>query len=407
MSFPSGNRTTTAGLVTNFSLQPGEKKEVVFLLTWHFAGGEHGRMYGNWFADALAVAHYLKDNLDRLRKLTHLFHETYFDSTLPRWLLARLLMPISTLATNTVQWRRNGRFWAWEGVGCCDGTCTHVWNYAQGMARLFPELERSARVMQDLGVGFDRKTGRVGFRGENPSQPYAADGQCGTVLKCYREHLMSKDDRFLKEHWPKIKLVMEYEIGHDGNDDGIIADKQWNTFDLAFVGPNTFVGALYLAALRAAARMADIVGDRPFAKRCREIAAKGSRWTVDNLWNGEYFEQRIPPGESPNLQYGNGMPGRSTVRPDVGQPGRTGCALSARSDPHGAEIGLPLQLGSRYRRAERRPSSAAVVCPPRRRRSIHLHLAQRGPHGRARPVSRRGLDGNRIPGRLRACSTRG
>jgi non-lysosomal glucosylceramidase len=304
--FPLGNSNHDAGIVTHFSLEPGEEKQVVFLLTWHFAGGQHGRMYGNWFDSALGVAHYLKQNLDRLTKLTNLFHETYFDSSLPRWLLARLLMPISTLATNTVQWRRNGRFWAWEGVGCCDGTCTHVWNYAQGMARLFPELERSARIMQDLGVGFDPRTGRVGFRGENPSQPYAADGQCGTVLKCYREHLMSKDGGFLQEHWPKIKQVMEYEIGRDRNDDGVIEDKQWNTFDLAFVGPNTFVGALYLAALRAAAKMADVQGDRPFAKRCRQIADKGSRWTVDNLWNGEYFEQRIPPGASPNLQYGAG-----------------------------------------------------------------------------------------------------
>ena len=115
-----------------------------------------------------SVAQHLQKNLAPLTRLTRLFRDTYFDSTLPNWLLARLMMPISTLATNTVQWRRNGRFWAWEGVGCCDGTCTHVWNYAQGMARLFPELERSARVMQDLGVGFDAKTGRVGFRGENP-----------------------------------------------------------------------------------------------------------------------------------------------------------------------------------------------------------------------------------------------
>jgi uncharacterized protein (DUF608 family) len=308
--FPLGKPNHDAGLVTRFSLEPGEEKQVVFLLTWHFAGhfagGEHGRMYANWFDGAWAVARYLKEHLDRLTHLTHLFHETYFDSTLPRWLLARLLMPISTLATNTVQWRHNGRFWAWEGVGCCDGTCTHVWNYAQGMARLFPELERSARVMQDLGVGFDPRTGRVGFRGENPAQPYAADGQCGTVLKCYREHLMSKDGRFLKEHWPKIKQVMEYEMGHDPNGDGVIEDKQWNTFDLAFIGANTFIGALYLAALRAAAQMADLQGDRSFAKRCRQIAAKGSRWTVDNLWNGEYFKQRVPAGASPNLQYGDG-----------------------------------------------------------------------------------------------------
>jgi non-lysosomal glucosylceramidase len=304
--FPLGESNPDAGMLTRFSLEPGAFREVVFLLTWHFAGGEHGRMYGNWFDSALGVARYLQSNLDRLTTQTRLFRETYFDSTLPNWLLARLIKPISTLATNTVQWRKNGRFWAWEGVGCCDGTCTHVWNYAQGMARLFHELERSARVMQDLGVGFDPKTGRVGFRGENPTQPYAADGQCGTVLKCYREHLMSKDGSFLKEHWPRIKQVMEYEIGRDRNDDGVIEDDQWNTFDLAFFGPNTFVGALYLAALEAAARMADLQGDHAFAKRCRSIAAKGSRWTVENLWNGEYFDQRIPAGASSNLQYGDG-----------------------------------------------------------------------------------------------------
>lgn len=304
--FPLGESSPEAGLVSRFSLEPGASREVIFLLTWHFAGGEHGRMYGNWFDSALSVARYLHSNLNRLTSLTRLFQATYFDSTLPSWLLARLMKPISTLATNTVQWRKNGRFWAWEGAGCCDGTCTHVWNYAQGMARLFPELERSARVMQDLGVGFDAKTGRVGFRGENPSQPYAADGQCGTVLKCYREHLMSKDGTFLKQHWPKIKQVMAYEIGRDRNDDGIIEDDQWNTFDLAFFGPNTFVGALYLAALEASARMADLQADHVFAKRCRLIAAKGSRWTVENLWNGEYFDQRIPAGTSTNLQYGDG-----------------------------------------------------------------------------------------------------
>ena len=144
-------------------------------------------------------------------------------------------------------------------------------------SRSWSAAHASCRIWGSASIA---KTGRVGFRGENPSQPYAADGQCGTVLKCYREHLMSKDGTFLKEHWPKIKQVMEYEIGRDRNDDGVIEDNQWNTFDLAFVGPNTFVGALYLAALEAAARMADLERDPAFAKRCRSIAAKGSRWTA-------------------------------------------------------------------------------------------------------------------------------
>jgi uncharacterized protein (DUF608 family) len=304
-TFPLGTQRL-GGLASRFTLAAGESREVVFLLTWHFAGGEPGRAYGQWFKNAVEVAQYLRQNLDRLSKATHLFHDTYYDSTLPHWLLDRLLMPVSTLATNTVQWWRNGRFWAWEGVGCCHGTCTHVWNYAQGVAHLFPELERSARTMQDLGPALDLKTGRVAFRGEGPGFDYAADGQCGTVLKCYREHLLSKDDVFLKKNWPRIKKVMEYAIRRDGNADGIIEDRQHNTYDIDFVGPNTFVGALYLAALEAAARMADLQEDKNFARRCRDIAAKGSKWTVEHLWNGEYFIQQIPERASTQFQYGTG-----------------------------------------------------------------------------------------------------
>jgi non-lysosomal glucosylceramidase len=297
----------TGGLATRVTLQPGATKEVVFLLTWHFPNNEHGRMYGDWFADAVEVARYLRENLNKLTKQTHLFHDAYYDSTLPHWLLDRLLMPVSTLATSTVQWWKNGRFWAWEGVGCCHGTCTHVWNYAQAVARLFPELERSARTMQDLGPALDPKTGRVAFRGEGQGYQYAADGQCGTVLKSYREHLMSKDGSFLKAHWPKIKKVMEYSISRDGaTPDGIIEDNQHNTYDIDFVGPNTFVGALYLAALEAAARMAELQGDKEFATQCRAIAGKGSKWTVEHLWNGEYFTQEIPKGKEDKFQYGDG-----------------------------------------------------------------------------------------------------
>jgi non-lysosomal glucosylceramidase len=304
-TFPLGTNTSGA-LASRFTLAPGETREVVFLLTWHFPNAAHGRRYAHWFKDAAAVAAHLRDNLDRLTRLTHLFHDTYYDSTLPHWLLDRLMMPTSTLATNTVQWWADGRFWAWEGVGCCHGTCTHVWNYAQAVARLFPELERSARTLQDLGVAFVKDTGRVMFRGDDPNFPYAADGQCGTVLKCYREHLMSKDDSFLRENWPHIKKVMEYSIGHDGNADGMLSDHQPNTYDIDFVGPNTFVGALYLAALEAAARMAELQGDRTFAARCRAIAERGRNWTVEHLWNGAYFVQRIPKGESPRFQYGDG-----------------------------------------------------------------------------------------------------
>ena len=301
----SVNQRKAAQLASELAtLAPGAKRTFTFVLSWFFPNHQNGREYANRFESASDVAHYVLDNHERLVGGTRKWHKTFYeDSTLPRWLLFRLHSTVCNLATGTCQWWGNGRFWAWEGVGCCAGTCTHVWNYAHAPARLFPELERSARQMQDFGEGFDAETGLVGFRS---NRAYAADGQCGTILKAYREHQMSADNAFLKRNWPRIRKALEYSIGRDGNDDGIIEDSQHNTFDINFQGPNTFVGSLYLAALRAGEEMAREMGDEAFAKRCRSIFESGSKLTVERLWDGEYFVQLVDLKEHPKHQYAQG-----------------------------------------------------------------------------------------------------
>jgi uncharacterized protein (DUF608 family) len=288
------------------SIPPGETREVSFLVAWHFTNlNPGGRFYANRFADARAAAAYVAENLDRLDAHTRLWHDTYYDSTLPHWLLDRVHMPISILASSTCQWWKNGRFWAWEGVGCCAGTCTHVWNYEQAMARLFPKLEQSVRAMQDFGAGFQPDSGLVGFRGES-HVAYAADGQAGTILKAYREHLCSPDDAFLKQHWPAIRKALEFLFAHDANLDGVIENQQHNTYDIEFYGPNTFVGALYLAALRAAEKMAEAIGEAELAASCRGAFERGSQYAMRQLFNGEYFVQRVDWRQHPWFQYGDG-----------------------------------------------------------------------------------------------------
>ena len=303
-AYPSVERRSAAIGAPMVKLAPGEKKTFTFVLSWFFPNHEHGREYANRFDSAPAVAHYVLDNHERLAGDTRKWCTTFYeDSTLPRWLLFRLHSTVCNLATGTCQWWGNGRFWAWEGVGCCEGTCTHVWNYEHAMARLFPELERTVREMQDFGEGFDENSGLVGFRG---NRAYAADGQCGTVLKAYREHLMSADSEFLKRNWPRIRKTLEFSIGRDGNDNGLIEDSQHNTFDINFEGPNTFVGALYLAALRAGEEMAKEMGDEGFAQRCRKIFESGRKLTMERLWNGEYFIQEVDLTKYPKYQYGDG-----------------------------------------------------------------------------------------------------
>ncbi|HUT94026.1 MAG TPA: GH116 family glycosyl hydrolase [Thermoguttaceae bacterium] len=304
--------TLCGALGRKLRLGPGEAAQVTFVVAWCFPnrsqqGEKRGNFYATRFQDAAAVARYVAENFDRLAGQTRLWHDTWYDSTLPHWLLDRLLSTTSTLATSTCQWWANGRFWAWEGVGCCHGTCAHVWNYEHAMARLFPELERSVREMQDYhpDAGFDEETGMVRFRGEGWKM-WAGDGQAGTVLKAYREHQVSPDDAFLKRNWPRIKRSLQFLIGEDGNADGLLEGSQHNTYDINFHGPNTMVGSLYLAALRAGEEMAREMADAPFADECRRIYESGHRRSVETLFNGEYFVQKVDLEKHPKHQYGDG-----------------------------------------------------------------------------------------------------
>ena len=56
---------------------------------------------------------------------------------------------LAILKSPTVLRQPDGKLWSWEGCGdnsgCCAGSCTHVWNYAQAIPHLFPRLERTLR----------------------------------------------------------------------------------------------------------------------------------------------------------------------------------------------------------------------------------------------------------------------
>ncbi len=283
------------------SLKPGESKEITFAVAWHFPNlklsipdDTSGRYYAKKFADAAEVLQFVSKNHKRLADETRLWRETWYNSTLPFWFLDRTFANTSTLATTTVHRFGTGRFYAWEGVGCCAGTCCHVWHYAQAMGRLFPELERIERKMVDYGIGFNDKDGEIGNRAEFDRRA-AVDGQAGTILRVYREHQMSKDFDFLVSIWSKVKHSIEYLISLDPNVEGILQGAQENTLDAAWYGKISWITSLYLAALRAGEAMALEVGDTSFAKRCRGIFQQGTKNIDRDLFNGEYYIQTRDP----------------------------------------------------------------------------------------------------------------
>jgi non-lysosomal glucosylceramidase len=281
-------------LKRKFALAPGESKTVAFVVAWHFPNHRldvvktsQGQHYAARFADVKAVAEYVAQNIDLLTEQTRLWHETWNDSTLPHWFLDRTFLNTSILASSTCHRFDDGRFYAWEGVGCCPGTCTHVWHYAHAAARIFPQLERDLRERTDLGLAFDDKTGVVRFRGENAG--LAIDGQAGVILRAWREHQMSADDAFLRRNFPKIKRALQCLIEQPGGAEGVLNGSQHNTLDTNWFGPVAWLNSLYLAALRAGEVMAREVGDEAFARKCAEIFQKGHNTHIAQLFNGEYF----------------------------------------------------------------------------------------------------------------------
>ena len=146
------------------------------------------------------------------------FQEALFSSTLPPYVLDAVSSNLAILKSPTVLRLENGDLWGWEGcfpdAGCCHGSCTHVWNYAQAFPHLYPRAERTLRELE-LGRSMD-ENGHVTFRSALPEGPVkhsfhaASDGQLGGIMKVYRDWQISGDTDWLKKMYPLAKRSLDY-----------------------------------------------------------------------------------------------------------------------------------------------------------------------------------------------------
>ena len=308
-----GSENLIGALGRSLTLKPGQEKDVTFVMAWHFPSyegfqtrikdrGQDKRYYAKRFNVSTDVAEHIAANIGRLAGDTMLWNKTWYDSSLPYWFLDRTFLTIDTLASQTVHRFDSGRIWAWEGVNCCPGTCQHVWQYAQGAARIFPEFERSLRESVDFGIAW-KPDGAMAHRAEFGQEVFM-DGFLGTILRTYREHQTSKDDAYLKRIWPKVRKSIEYAMSQPGGDQGVLTGSQRNTLDAEWAGSIAWISSLYISALRAGQAMAVEMGDAEFAEKCSRIAELGSRRLIETLYNGEYLIH-IPDPEKPKLTNSN------------------------------------------------------------------------------------------------------
>ncbi len=345
---PKGE-TWNGGLLVPYRLAPGEATTITFVIAWYFpnryvnfdqfgARRDYGKTqfwlgnaYATRFADAGEVVDHLVRHGQAMEQKSRAWARGLHGATLPTWLAETLAAQGSLMRSPTCFWTEDGKFYGFEGAlgastamwnasfgGSCPLNCTHVWNYEQALSRLFPQLERTMRetdlehVQAPEGYLPHRTVLPLylqQFWGESiggPTNP-ALDGMLGEVLKCYREARQGAGREWLGRLWPRIRRLLEYvTVKWDPDHDGVLEGEQPNTYDIAFYGPNMYIGALWLAALRAAEEMARILGDPSYADELRELFERGSGRYDELLWNGEYYGQLVDPDAPPRDQFGEG-----------------------------------------------------------------------------------------------------
>ncbi len=307
------------------TLDPGEKITYPVLITWHFPNCHYiaGRVnnteisaedccedqrpdwrpyYASQWRNAREVSDKIHAEYDSLRDRTVRFKNALFTSTLPSYVLDAVSANLAILKSPTFLRQEDGNAWGWEGCfvdrGCCSGSCTHVWNYAQALPHLYPNLERTYRE-QELERSMDRK-GHINFRSALPDGPVshqyraASDGQLGGIMKLYREWQISGDRNWLAKLYPLAKKSIEYCIrSWDPRGKGVLEEPHHNTYDIEFWGPDGMCSSIYIGALAAMSQMADEMQKPDEVQRYKSLSEKGAAYLDKHLFTNGYYQQKV------------------------------------------------------------------------------------------------------------------
>jgi uncharacterized protein (DUF608 family) len=343
-------QTWNTGIAVPFALQPGQHTEIRLLMSWHFPNrtvnfeqfgpprpewGATRFWLGNHYTtvhpDAESVARAVIPRWHELREASRAWTDTLAGSGLDEQAVRHLAAQLSLIRSPTCFRTADGRFFGFEGTlgastgmwsgeygGSCPLNCTHVWNYEQALAAAFPELERSMRETE-----FDIAQAPEGYLPHRviapvylrqlwdepiggPEDP-ALDGMLGAVLKTYREVRHGAGMHWLRRYWPNVVRLLEHvQRTWDRDRAGLLRGIQPSTHDIDLAGLNTYMGTLYLAALRAAEEMALLLDDPGAAAGYREVFGRGSAGYDEALFTGEYYRQVLDPGDPVAFQWLDG-----------------------------------------------------------------------------------------------------
>ena len=295
-----GKAFGACALCSKATLGARETTRVRFILSWFFPnhmgkfGNKLGHRYENFFSDAQAVNRYLAEHRPSIADKAAVFADTLYRTSLPSAYPDSWSVQLSTIVKDS-WYLRDGKFALWEGFSSCGFHTTDITYQASfGLLALFPELQLG---QMEMGAAFQREDGRVHhfFR---PDLDHVDNGfdrvdmNNQFVLLILRDYLYTGDRGYLERLWVPIQKAMD-SIGQlDTDGDGLPdRDTTRNTYDAwNFCGTPTYIGVLWLSALKAAIQIAEVFGDTRRAAQWQATLDKGLVSLEEKLWNGQYYD---------------------------------------------------------------------------------------------------------------------
>jgi uncharacterized protein (DUF608 family) len=285
-------------LAIKFKLLPAQEKEIPFILSWYFPFHPEGHIYQRWFKSSIEVSKYLFDRKDKLKERSLEFQRLITNSPLPYWLRDALINNLYTLFSSS-WYTKNGDFVMYEAPLICPlmGTLDVNFYGSVPVSFLFPRLELSTmrlfrRAQRANGyVPHDLGRNCLGIPSDGTTHYQWKDLNPKFVLMVWRDYLSSGSKSFLRQMYPAVKKALNYSFSKDANGDFLLeqegADTTFDTWQ--FYGASSYTSGLFLASLKAGYKMAQTIGDTPFASLCKDWFRKSHRNFESKLWNGSYF----------------------------------------------------------------------------------------------------------------------
>ena len=261
-----------------------------------------GHYYTNFFNSAEAVARYARSEQVRLLKETTSFHRTFFDSSLPEFILDQVNSQLNTFHTST--WlTKTGMFGVLEGLSpfkpYAGIATTDVAMYGQiATSLLFPELDRMTIDIwhkfqnPEKGCVIHSVTCNSYDIPEGEANGHRLDMPAQFVFMTLRAALWSGDSTYLKKVWPNVKNALAYVLRERDKNSDHLPDMEgimcsYDNFPMFGVAP--YVVTQWLAALALSLNVAEQLGDKAFLSTYKPFFEKGCSTLEKATWNGKYF----------------------------------------------------------------------------------------------------------------------